>query len=320
MPKATATTEGTRGCTRKTASSPPVEAAGDCKRVPCTRPIKGYRAPGGQVAFNSKLGWSDRPLEISCGQCMGCRLARARAWAVRMMHEATQHEANAFVTLTYDDEHLPADRSLRVRDWQLFAKRLRKAIGPFRFFHAGEYGETTQRPHYHAALFGVDFAEDRKRKMKSGHPVWTSQTLADAWQNGSHEIGALTWDSAMYIARYITTKINGDQAPDHYGGRKPEYTTMSRRPGLGHNWWLRHGHEIRKHDTVIVDGREIPTPKYYDKLDELLDEAAFRLRKGARIRDAQGRKEHQTPERLHAKETILKAKLALKTREPGDDL
>lgn len=283
----------------------------------CTRPIRGYRAPGGRVVFRAIDGYVDRPIEISCGQCIGCRLQRARDWAVRIMHEAQSHESSCFLTLTYDEEHLPDDNSLKVRDWQTFAKRLRKAIGPFRFFHAGEYGETTRRPHYHAAIFGTAFEHDRRpRPARGDYPTFTSSTLTRAWPQGHHLVGTLTWDSAMYVARYITKKVTGDQAETHYGDRKPEYTTMSRRPGLGYNWWLRHGHEIRRHDTVIFEGREIPTPKYYDNLDERKDANELRLRKGARIREAQKHSKDQTPERLAVREAVLKGKLALKKREP----
>jgi len=62
----------------------------------------------------------DRQISLPCGQCIGCRLERSRQWAMRCIHEAQLHQNNCFITLTYDDEHLPKDLSLDHRDFQLF--------------------------------------------------------------------------------------------------------------------------------------------------------------------------------------------------------
>lgn len=73
---------------------------------------------------------------IPCGQCVGCRLEHSRRWAVRMMHEAQMHDKNCFITLTYNDQYLPADGSLHLDHFQKFMKRLRKKFGDvsIRFF------------------------------------------------------------------------------------------------------------------------------------------------------------------------------------------
>ncbi|MEO5355656.1 MAG: hypothetical protein H7835_21005, partial [Magnetococcus sp. XQGC-1] len=93
------------------------------------------------------------------GQCVGCRLERSRQWAIRVMHEASQHEHNCFITLTYNDDNLPANGSLNYRHFQNFMKRLRKYYVEFtvRFYMCGEYGENFARPHYHACIFAIMF-------------------------------------------------------------------------------------------------------------------------------------------------------------------
>lgn len=156
--------------------------------MPCFKPLKAYKAPGG-IAFNSRDGYADLPIQLACGQCLGCRLERKRSWAIRSMHEAQTHEKNCFLTLTYDDAHLPEDHSLDVAHWQRFAKRLRKSHGPFRFIHCGEYGDISLRPHYHALLFGVDFGSDSVPvRTNNSHPLRVSASLSKLWPYGFHTI------------------------------------------------------------------------------------------------------------------------------------
>lgn len=193
------------------------------------------------------------------------------------MHEARSHAENSFITLTYSPNQLPADGGLRIEHWQRFAKRLRKSLGPFRFFHAGEYGKLG-RPHYHAAIFGHDFSEDRKVHRRSGkHTLFTSSHLERIWSHGYCSIGNLEPASARYIAKYVTKKYTGDQAESAYTrvnkktgecwSIRPPYATMSRRPGLGHSYYQKYGAEIHKHGTVrFLDGSEAPIPTYYQKL------------------------------------------------------
>ena len=116
--------------------------------MPCYSPIKGYRSkvlsPNGKrtIVFKPNLGFVDLPVLVPCGQCCGCRLERSRQWAIRCTHEASLHENNCFITLTFNDDNLPSDKSLDVRHFQLFMKRLRKQFGSnIRYYHCGEYGE-----------------------------------------------------------------------------------------------------------------------------------------------------------------------------------
>lgn len=157
---------------------------------------------------------------FGCGQCLPCRISRRRIWSHRMLLESVVHGDSAFVTLTYDDDHKPAFGSLRPKDAQDWLKRLRKFIAPkkVRYFLVGEYGEQTQRPHYHAALFGMSPLE------------W--DTIEKTWGLGYTHVGDLTWDSAQYIAGYVTKKMT---SPDdlRLKGRHPEFARMSLKPGIG---------------------------------------------------------------------------------------
>lgn len=155
-----------------------------------------------------------------CGQCLPCRINRRRLWVHRMLLEACTHREACFVTLTYDQAHHPADGNLSRRDLVLFFKRLRRAIAPlkFRYFGVGEYGETTWRPHYHAAIFGIGPS--------------ASTTINEAWGLGYTMTGTLSRQSCSYVAGYVTKKLTR-KGDGRLGGRTPEFACMSLRPGIG---------------------------------------------------------------------------------------
>jgi len=288
--------------------------------MPCYSPIRAYKAPGGGVAFNVRDGYSDLPVALSCGQCIGCRLERSRQWAVRCVHEAQMHDRNCFITLTYNPENVPADGGLDVTHWQKFAKRLRKGMGPFRFLHCGEYGDSNYRPHYHAALFGIDFAEDRSlwKKHREGE-IFTSPTLEKTWGQGFTTVGHLTWNSAAYVARYVMKKATGPQAREQYrridvetGEEyyvKPEYITMSRRPGLGSSWYDKYKKDVYPSDEVIHHGKFQKPPKFYDRSCERADPEIFELVKAKRKAFANAHKENSTTEKLLVREEVKKAQV-----------
>ena len=111
--------------------------------MPCFHPLDAWQCLNGDVVFTDNLARNDviRRLSLPCGRCVGCRLERSRQWAVRCMHEASMHMFNSFVTLTYDDDHLPEYNSLNYKHFQDFMKRLRKSHNGVRFYMCGEYGE-----------------------------------------------------------------------------------------------------------------------------------------------------------------------------------
>lgn len=133
----------------------------------CYHPIAGFRTPHGVVFSELRRHDILGSIELPCGQCIGCRMRRASDWSLRVMHEASLHKENCFVTLTYGRDKCPVDGSLLHEDFQKFMKRLRKRVGRVRFYMCGEYGPLNQRPHYHACLFGVSFSEGRVPMGKS---------------------------------------------------------------------------------------------------------------------------------------------------------
>lgn len=223
---------------------------------------------------------------LPCGRCRYCRLEHSRQWAVRCFHEASLYEKNCFVTLTYAPEHVPAHGSLDYSHPVLFMKRLRERFGPqIRSFGCAEYGEKFLRPHYHLCLFNFDFSDKKPLSKKTKNPLYISDSLSDLWTFGHHSIGAFSFETAAYVARYVTKKITGPAARDHYEvvdelgevhERLPERSIcVSRRPGLGRGWYDKYGQFSRDHDFVVREGVRGRPPKYYDRVFEALDGVSF---------------------------------------------
>lgn len=276
------------------------------------------------------------PIFLPCGKCVGCRLVYAREWAVRCVHESKMHKENCFVTLTYAPEHLPENGSLVVRDLQLFLKRLRKWYFKltgrrFRFYASGEYGDINGRPHYHALLFGIDF-HDKKLYTETarGDKVYTSAALDLVWQKGTCKIGAVNFESASYVARYCLKKVDGAQREaGHYlrvSGDgvvfelMPEFSTQSRAGGIGTSYYEKYGKEIRAHDSIVVNGQEVPSIRFYDNLFAALDPDAFarvKRERAAKLYSPEywAKRDDVAPyNRYLAKESIARGKLKLKKR------
>ena len=217
----------------------------------------------------------------------------AKEWAIRCMHEAHPeiNKDNCFITLTFNDENLPKDKSLDVRTFQLFMKRLRKKVKkPLRFYHSGEYGEIKRRPHYHALIFGYDFP-DKQIFRKNNDPtlqLYTSKLLEELWPFGFSTIGQVSFQSASYTARYITKKITGEKAKNYYNGLKPEYATMSKGDGkttfgLGYAWYQKFGWtDCHANDYVSMRSYKHSVPRYYDLLLKRQDPDAYELIKQQR--------------------------------------
>lgn len=290
----------------------------------CKHPIRAYQAlTSGAILFQAPANLAHKTIRLPCNQCTGCRLKRARTWATRCMHEAQLHEDNCFVTLTYNDETLPPGATLVYRDWQLFMKRLRKHVRKkIRFYMAGEYGETWGRPHFHAAIFGYDFPDKKYIQTTSAKArIYRSPTLEKIWPHGHSSIGALTYESAAYIARYIMKKITGDKAKKHYEqintntgeitNKKPEFNNMSRRPGLAHAWLEKYTADVYPAGlTIQKGGIKTQAPRYYDKWYAKRFPTEYELMKTARELEAINRWRDNTTKRLKAKETVEKARIS----------
>ena len=259
------------------------------------------------------------PLELinlPCGRCIGCRLERSRQWALRCVLEAKSHEENCFITLTYNDEHLPKNLSLLPRDLTLFFKRLRKSLGDkkIRYFACGEYGEKNKRPHYHAIIFGHDF-KDRQCMFNADtfSAVGVSVELADLWPFGFSSVGDMTFESAAYVARYCLKKYYGDPAKvkEHYGDRVPEFVVMSRHPGIAANWFDKYGlSDVAPYDQCICRGKVCKPPRYFDKLLEKIDEELLKHNKERREQKAKPLSESE----LVRKHEFLKTKTSLEKK------
>lgn len=205
----------------------------------CVKPIR---------IFDKTTGGS---LQVPCGRCIACRINYASIWSMRMMHEKKFHDKSAFVTLTYEDAKLPIGGTLVKRDVQLFMKKLRKNTGKkVRYFLAGEYGDKYKRPHYHMIVYGLGKEDEN--------------VIASSWGNGYVFVGTVTDDSTNYVARYITKKLTGDKAIVYKEkGIIPEFSFMSKKPGIGSKFIERYGNEIKSRMALIVKGKKVAIPKYY---------------------------------------------------------
>lgn len=281
------------------------------------------------LVFKETEGAPLSRLDIPCGQCIGCRLERSRQWAIRCVHEASLHDDNAFITLTYNNENLPDNGGLVKKDFQTFMKRLRKSLSPIKikFFMCGEYGQDDNqptglgRPHFHACIFGYSFPDRQLYAVRDEVRLYVSEELQRCWKKGFSTVGDVTFESAAYVARYVMKKITGDDAEDHY--RKidksgslskviPEYVTMSRGGregrGIAYDWWSEFKKDTEK-DFITVRGVKMKPPKYYDNLFSAEAEEVFEKIKKARIIRANMHKEDQTWDRLRVREQVKKNRI-----------
>jgi len=272
--------------------------------VPCAQPLRAYKAATGRLVFFKRTEWQyhQEPytgLSIPCGYCILCREEQARQTAVRIHHEAQQWDENSFITLTYDDTHLPLHGSLNYPDLVKFWKRLRKQIGQLRYYAVGEYGDKSLRPHYHACLFGHAFTGDRIIVRHTPHLLWESPQLTALWGLGRVTIGTLNFQTARYTASYVTKKLRSKQRyvrTDETTGELIPVTQprafMSR--NIGKDWWITWGHQLKDHDQVIINGKPQKPPKAYDRWLGEVDETAVQKIKARREQKAKPMTKAQT--------------------------
>jgi len=283
----------------------------------CYHPQTVYRSKSGRnpetglwpVVFNPKEGYHDLSLQIPCGRCIACRLEKSRQWAIRCVHEAKMHESNMFITLTYNEDN--ERKSLVKEDFVLFMKRYRKECGNgIRYFHCGEYGENFDRPHHHACIFGHRFDDLTHWSTRNGIPLYRSLTLEKLWRNpktkesyGFSTVGDVNWESAAYVARYVTKKITGGRAESHYAGRQPEYVSMSLKPGIGRPFYDKFGDDMYNADQCVVrEGLICKPARYYDKIYD--KEQPMRMAHIKGIRKEEGKFYAQDYESLERSEKL----------------
>lgn len=210
------------------------------------KPVNLAKAPFKKV--NGRLFLVD-PVQVPCGKCVGCRMSKAKDWKIRNCLELQEHKEAWFVTLTYDNGHVPfnenGELTLVKRDLQLFFKRLRKYIGPFRYFACGEYGTSehgTRRPHFHMILYG-----HLEGFRLQGPNRFICDTISQAWDKGLHLVETVTPGSVAYVCGYVEKK---QLDPNWYEYPVKPFVLMSRRPGIGMTYIEKHMDSIKSTQKV----------------------------------------------------------------------
>lgn len=279
-------------------------------------------------------------MTVDCGNCIGCRIRRSRDWTIRAYGEMqTTPDKNAFLTLTYDNEHMPKDTGLHLKHLQDFIKNLRRheqfKDQKLRYLACGEYGPVNLRPHYHLCVFGLKFEDAYPWKENNGNIWQRSETLESIWKKGFSTIGEVNLQSAGYVARYIMKKVVGDGAEHHYTRLdpetgetwqvKPDFVTVSNRPGLGFEWFEKYWRDLYPKDLIHLEGKRFAIPRYYDKLlekkdPELLEVIKENRQKRATAIDADTHRQEQSYERLAIKEEAKILQLEQLIRNKNDEI
>jgi len=209
---------------------------------------------------------------LPCGQCQGCLIDRANDWATRCYCENKTSTDSCYVTFTYNDENLPKDRSLNKKDMTDFWKRLRyyNPNAKIRYIYCGEYGDELERPHYHAIIYNYRPKDLKFYKYNYNEDkLFTSKTLKKIWGKGFVIIGDVTYQSSAYVTRYVTKKIFGKHAEEHYQGKVKEFIETSRNGGIGIQYWEENKKEIIKNRGLYIKIKNKAKlkniPKYYMK-------------------------------------------------------
>jgi len=313
----------------------------------CEQPVVAYRSgPEGPLFFNryqaEKGGAQAYKFNLPCGTCILCRSEQARQWAVRLAHEAQTTELACFATLTYDDKHIPLYNSLSTEqvlnpqeeqtdDWQreqdrnhlsLYWKRERQHqrrngnTNRLRYYVAGEYGDESSRPHYHACIFGTDLRDEGTYLLRGGkQPLWTSEALKKRWGLGNIAIGKLNFATARYTASYIVKKLNRKQVYRRIDENTGELIAVVQpkaymSKNIGKDWWNRYRHFVTAHDFVVIEGKRQKPPKAHDRWLAERSEIASQMVKQQRMEHAKEETEEQT--RARARNAHARAEMKSK--------
>lgn len=237
-----------------------------------------------------------REILRDCGQCAGCRYRRRMDWAIRLEHEASFHRDAIFLTLTYDDDHLPHAGSLVIDHTSKFVRALRdhlrrkKIPASIRYFAVGEYGGEFGRPHYHLILFGWFPADASLAYTKhtfsqyspefqamfgrQGIRHYSSATIDRVWKRGLAHFSTVSSATMQYVTKYHVDKITGDAADDHYiacvgddvVSIESESARMSRMPAIGTRWIEKYWREVYPAGVLVSkSGSTFAAPKFYDR-------------------------------------------------------
>lgn len=218
---------------------------------------------------------------VPCGKCEACLTRRRSQWTFRLKQELKDAVSAYFITLTYDEEHLPIHRKsglayVSKRDCQNFLKRLRASIYPFkiRYFLVSEYGPNNFRPHYHMILF--DFPHELKNKL--------DEILESAWNNGFIRVDPVNSARIHYVTGYC---LDNSLYPKNLD---KVFMLCSRRPAIGHRFLYSVGIvdycSSNETDLLPVEQNgnifKVKIPRYYaDRLfsDDLKQQITFKNNK-----------------------------------------
>ena len=170
-----------------------------------------------------------------------------------MYHESDYHNSSSFITLTYSEENLPENKTVKKKDFQDFMKRFRKNVDrKIKYYACGEYGLLGDRPHYHAIVFGL-------------HPK-DKNLIDDSWCRGFTDVKLATYDRMKYVAKYINKKYFDELEYDTYicVGRENVFGLQSQ--GLGKQYALDNKEQILSDGYVRCNGAKCSIPRYYLKV------------------------------------------------------
>lgn len=196
----------------------------------CENPFVRY--PTAKIGQYFAKGGKEALTPFGCGQCLFCRMIKAREWTNRLLLEAHGYDSSLFITLTYSDEFLPCGQLFK-EELQQFIKKLRKMLPQkIRYYGVGEYGDETHRPHFHIIVFNM-----RPEQYPKAFKAWSMEGV----QKGSVHIGEVNTWSCRYITGYISKKLDkeNDWYKDGYLkekhpwfiGKRPEFALQSKRKG-----------------------------------------------------------------------------------------
>lgn len=302
----------------------------------CLYPKVAWEGPNGRIVYSAskaRLGAASKPFKMSCGGCMSCRIDKAAAWKLRLIHERKSHDEACFLTLTVLPDRYPLGGYLTQRDAQLFMKKLRKHFAPkkVRFFLVMEYGTKGWRSHFHVLLFGADFSDRVYSHTNSaGEAIMSSPSLEKLWGLGRVSVDDFTPDRAAYASGYAVKKVGGAPAADHYWRAHPdtgefvqlvpEWMLCSKRPGIGFDWFDKFEGDAFPSGFLILDGRKVAVPEAYKRRwkgrdPELADGAVQRARDAFRPSD----EERELAERLTEREAYLAERSAEGRRRAAEE-
>lgn len=296
--------------------------------MPCYHPIPARETDTGPWVLYPELGTETGV--IPCSRCLGCRTDRQLDWTNRCIHEARLWRNNRFLTLTYDDDHLPLNAELQPSDLAKFMKRLRVArdrnthvitsnrSASIRYLACGEYGEKTLRPHYHACLFNCAFDDERKYSKD----LQTSQAVDKLWGKGAAKLAPFTAAAAGYVAGYITKRGRESYVDQDGVILQPPFQRQSTRPAIGKAWLEKHYDDLKTGVIIQPGGKKQRIPRYYLKwLLEKNDDTRARVEENRartkRLQDYEPTLDNHHPARIAAAEIIHRKHIEKKLREFG---